>query len=166
MYGGKESLLILSFLVNCTLSSLAKSPNQCCKLSPEKPWVRHLQFTIYGIWLLLGKRDSPKFGHGCRTGKENDIRVFTGSGRVFSGSRTRLKYTAGFGKTPNFFTRYGNWPLPWWKRAGIRDQDPPTTSRLLVYSNPGSLLNILITNQTTYTYNPAQLSLIFYSTSR
>ena len=56
----------------------------------------------------------------------------------------------------------------WWKRAEIRDQDPSPrpTSRLLVYSNPGSLLNIPLTNQTTYTNNPAQLSLIFYSTRR
>ena len=52
------------------------------------------------------------------------------------------------------------------KESGNTGSGPPTTSRLLVYSNPGSLLNILITNQTTYTYNPAQLSLIFYSTSR
>ena len=52
------------------------------------------------------------------------------------------------------------------KESGNMGSGPPTTSRLLVYSNPGSLLNILITNQTTYTYNPAQLSLIFYSTSR
>ena len=65
-------------------------------------------FTIYGILLLLGKRDSPKFEHRCKIEKENDIRVCTGSGRVLSGSRTRPKYTAGFGKTPNFFTRYGN----------------------------------------------------------
>ena len=31
------SLLIPSLLVNCTLSSLAKSPNQCCKLSLKSP---------------------------------------------------------------------------------------------------------------------------------
>ena len=32
-----ESLLIPSLLVNCTLSSVAKSPNQCCKLSLKSP---------------------------------------------------------------------------------------------------------------------------------
>ena len=32
-----ESLLIPSLLVNCTLSSLAKCPNQCCKLSLKSP---------------------------------------------------------------------------------------------------------------------------------
>ena len=39
--------------------------------------------TGYGIWLLLGKRDSPKFRHGYRIGKENDIRDFVdrGTGR-------------------------------------------------------------------------------------
>ena len=31
------SLLIPSLLVNCTLSSLAKSPNQCCKLFLKSP---------------------------------------------------------------------------------------------------------------------------------
>ena len=31
------SLLIPSLLINCTLSSLAKSPNQCCKLSLKSP---------------------------------------------------------------------------------------------------------------------------------
>ena len=31
------SLLIPSLLVNCTLSSLAKSPNQCCELSLKSP---------------------------------------------------------------------------------------------------------------------------------
>ena len=30
--------------------------------------------TGYDIWLLPGKQDSPKFGHGCGIGKENDIR--------------------------------------------------------------------------------------------
>ena len=30
--------------------------------------------TGYDIRLLSGKRDSPKFGHGCRIWKENDIR--------------------------------------------------------------------------------------------
>ena len=34
---GEGLLLILLFLVNCTLSSLAKSPNQCCKLSLKSP---------------------------------------------------------------------------------------------------------------------------------
>ena len=29
---------------------------------------------ILGFWLLSGKQDSPKFGQGCRNGKENDIR--------------------------------------------------------------------------------------------
>ena len=41
-------------------------------------------FTIYGILLLLGKRDSPKFEHRCKIEKENDIRVCTGSGRVYT----------------------------------------------------------------------------------
>ena len=31
------SLLIPSLLVNCSLSSLAKSPNQCCKLPLKSP---------------------------------------------------------------------------------------------------------------------------------
>ena len=31
------SLLISSLLVNCNLSSLAKSPNHCCKLSLKSP---------------------------------------------------------------------------------------------------------------------------------
>ena len=34
MYGG---IITYSFIVKCTLSSLAKSPNQCCKLSLKSP---------------------------------------------------------------------------------------------------------------------------------
>ena len=36
--------------------------------------------TGYGIWLLLGKRDSSKCGHGYRIGKENDVRHFIDRG--------------------------------------------------------------------------------------
>ena len=35
--GEGGSLLISLLLVNCTLSSLANSPNQCCKLSLKSP---------------------------------------------------------------------------------------------------------------------------------
>ena len=41
----------LHLLVNCTLSSLAKSRNQCCKLSLKSPEVDNKIFTIYNLQL-------------------------------------------------------------------------------------------------------------------
>ena len=154
-----------SLWMECLLT--ARQPKSCISPAHVKTWSerknvsficdnfvwRHVQdlstrlFPGSGIWLLLRKRDSPKFGHGCRIGKENDIRICTGSGRVFS-----HEIQAGFGKTPNFFLRdtgidrYSigkrdspkNWKKTvfgiemtdvrgtglWWKRGEIRDQDP------------------------------------------
>ena len=153
-------------------------------------------FTIYGIWLLLGKQDSPKFGHRCKIEKENDIRVYVQGLEGYSRDPGLARNTLlDSEKRPISLSdagidRYsGSGIRQNLKENGIRDRDdrssgrgivvkesgntgsgppvpPPPTFRLLVYSNPGSLLNIPLTNQTTYTYNPAQLSLIFYSTSR
>ena len=131
-------------LTACTGSMIYKGIPRLRDLTEIQCRIRET-LTGYGIWLLLRKRDSPKFGHGCRIGKENDIRVCTGSGRVFS-----HEIQAGFGKTPNFFyaireltaTREEgfakNWKKTvfgiemtdvrgtglWWKRAEIRDQNP------------------------------------------
>ena len=72
-----------------------------------------------------------------------------------NGIRDRDDRSLGCGIVVKESGNTGSGPLP-----------PPPTSRLLVYSNPGSLQNIPLTNQTTYTNKPAQLSLILYSTSR
>ena len=107
---------------------------------------------------------------------------------------SRTKYRRDSGKPPIFFyaireltaTRSGSGIRQKLKENGFRDRDDrrsgygivvkergntgsgslPPTSSLLVYSNPGSLQNIPLTNQTTYTYKPAQLSLKFHSTNR
>ena len=52
------SLLIPSLLLNCTLSNLAKSPNQCCKLSLRGVDDMIFAFTSkeYKISRVLSKR--------------------------------------------------------------------------------------------------------------
>ena len=51
MYGG--IITHSSLLVNCTLSSLAKSPNQCCKLSLKSlKGVDNMIFTLHYIYIL------------------------------------------------------------------------------------------------------------------
>ena len=94
----------------------------------EIQWGFQETLTGYGIWLLLGKRDSPKFGHGYRIGKENDIRDFVdrGTGRGI------------------LMCRNGN-------ACGIRIPVPdlhpvvrrPISANLMLNFNPGSFFSII-----------------------
>ena len=55
------SLLIPSLLVKCTLSGLAKSPKQCCKLHitrPESP-VRDMTFNPFEFFVDALKKVGP-----------------------------------------------------------------------------------------------------------
>ena len=123
-------------------------------------WERKRYTDMYRVWKGIlarntgGIRENPQFFFYA-------IRELTAT-RSGSGIRQKLKEN-GFRDRDDRRSGYG---IVVKERGNTGSGSLPPTSSLLVYSNPGSLQNIPLTNQTTYTYKPAQLSLKFHSTNR